>query len=93
MTAEDDRLSKLESDVRILKDKDEIWRLISRYARAMDEEIDKELAAIFTDDVTFETKPWLHRNSLQCVCNTRARHLLAREQSTQKRTPASFLTN
>ena len=58
MTAEDDRLSKLESDVRILKDKDEIWRLISRYARAMDEEIDKELAAIFTDDVAFETKPW-----------------------------------
>ena len=57
MTAEDDRLSKLESDVRILKDKDEIWRLISRYARAMDEEIDKELAAIFTDDVAFETKP------------------------------------
>ena len=57
MTAENDRLSKLESDVRILKDKDEIWRLISRYARAMDEEIDKELAAIFTDDVAFETKP------------------------------------
>ena len=57
MTAED-RLSKLEADVRVLKDKDEIWRLISRYARAMDEEIDDELAAIFTDDVAFETKPW-----------------------------------
>ncbi len=57
MTAED-RLTKLEAEVRVLKDKDEIWRLISRYARAMDEEIDDELAAIFTDDVAFETKPW-----------------------------------
>ena len=57
MTAEN-RLTKLEAEVRVLKDKDEIWRLISRYARAMDEEIDDELAAIFTDDVAFETKPW-----------------------------------
>ena len=57
MTAED-RLTKLEAEVRVLKDKDEIWRLISRYARAMDEGIDDELAAIFTDDVAFETKPW-----------------------------------
>ena len=57
MTTED-RLTKLEAEVRVLKDKDEIWRLISRYARAMDEEIDDELAAIFTDDVAFETKPW-----------------------------------
>jgi hypothetical protein len=54
----EERLEKLESDIRILKDKDEIWRLISRYARAMDEEIDDELAAIFTDDVGFETVPW-----------------------------------
>ena len=55
---DEDRLAKLEADIRVLKDKDEIWRLISRYARAMDEEIDDELAAIFTEDVAFETKPW-----------------------------------
>jgi len=54
----EERLEQLESDIRILKDKDEIWRLISRYARAMDEEIDDELVAIFTDDVAFETVPW-----------------------------------
>ena len=52
------RLEELESDIRVLKDKDEIWRLISRYARAIDEEIDDELAAIFTEDVGFETIPW-----------------------------------
>lgn len=52
------RLSTLESEVRILKDKDEIWRLISRYAQALDEERDEELAALFTADAAFETVPW-----------------------------------
>ncbi len=52
------RLDKLEADIRTLTDKDEIWRLITRYARAVDEEIDDELAAIFTDDVVFQTLPW-----------------------------------
>ncbi len=52
------RIEQLETDLRVLKDKDEIWRLITRYARALDEEIDDELAAIFTDDVAFETVPW-----------------------------------
>lgn len=54
----DARLDQLEADIRVLKDKDEIWQLISRYAQAMDEELDDELAAIFTDDVAFETVPW-----------------------------------
>ena len=54
----DERLAQIEAEVKILKDKDEIWRLISRYARAIDEEIDDELTAIFAEDVAFETKPW-----------------------------------
>ena len=52
------RLDRLEAGLRVLNDKDEIWRLIARYARAVDEEDDAELAAIFTDDVVFETIPW-----------------------------------
>lgn len=52
------RLDKLETEIRVLTDKEEIRRLISRYARAVDEERDTELAAIFTDDVVFETIPW-----------------------------------
>ena len=52
------RLDRLEFDLRTLTDKDAIWRLITRYARAVDEERDDELAAIFTDDVVFETIPW-----------------------------------
>ena len=31
------RLEKLEANVRVLNDKDEIWRMITRYARAVDE--------------------------------------------------------
>ena len=46
----DERLAQIEAEVQILKDKDEIWRLISRYARAIDEEIDDELTAIFAED-------------------------------------------
>ena len=52
------RLEKLEANVRVLNDKDEIWRMITRYARAVDEEIDSELSAIFTDDVVSQTIPW-----------------------------------
>ena len=52
------RLETLEAHIGTLNDKDEIWRLITRYARALDEEIDHELAAIFTEDVVFETIPW-----------------------------------
>lgn len=52
------RLEKLEANVRALNDKDEIWRMITRYARAVDEEIDSELSAIFTDDVISQTIPW-----------------------------------
>lgn len=52
------RLEKLEADVRVLNDKDEIWRMITRYARAVDEEIDSELSAIFADDVISQTIPW-----------------------------------
>ena len=52
------RLEQLEADIRTLADKDEIWRLITRYARAVDEEHDDDLAALFTDDVVFQTIPW-----------------------------------
>ncbi|MCB1739894.1 MAG: nuclear transport factor 2 family protein [Gammaproteobacteria bacterium] len=52
------RLERIESALRALTDKDEIWRLITRYARAVDEEDDADLAAIFSDDVLFQTIPW-----------------------------------
>lgn len=52
------RLERLEAAQRKLIDKDELWRLITRYARAVDEEIDAEQSAIFSDDVFMETRPW-----------------------------------
>jgi ketosteroid isomerase-like protein len=52
------RLEKLESELRCMGDRDEIWRLITRYARAVDEEIDSELSAIFTPDAISQTIPW-----------------------------------
>lgn len=52
------RLEQLESVQRALTDKDEIQRLISRYSRAIDEDIESEQSAIFSDDVVSETRPW-----------------------------------
>jgi ketosteroid isomerase-like protein len=54
----EDRLETLEAGLKTLTAKDEIWQLIARYARAVDEEIDAELAAIFTEDTVFQTIPW-----------------------------------
>ncbi len=54
----EERLESLESGLWTLTAKDGIWRLIARYARAVDEEIDDELAAIFTEDTVFQTIPW-----------------------------------
>ena len=52
------RLARLEAQTRTLTSKDAIWRLMARYARAVDEEDDEDLAAIFTTDATCETVPW-----------------------------------
>jgi 3-phenylpropionate/cinnamic acid dioxygenase small subunit len=52
------RIAQLEAAQRKLTDKDELWRLITRYARAVDEEIDAEQSAIFSQDAIMETRPW-----------------------------------
>ena len=51
-------LAALQAKVAALEARDEMWRLMARYARAVDEEDDEELAAIFTADATCETVPW-----------------------------------
>lgn len=56
--AEQSGLAELGARVEALEAKDAIWRLMARYAKAVDEEDDEELAAIFTGDATCETVPW-----------------------------------
>lgn len=55
---QDSRLQKLEEDVRRLSARESIWQLMARYAKAVDEEDDQELNAIFSEDATCETVPW-----------------------------------
>ncbi|MFT6583479.1 MAG: nuclear transport factor 2 family protein [Alphaproteobacteria bacterium] len=52
------RLDRLESVQRQIIDREEIRRLISRYSRAIDEDIKSEQSAIFSEDVVSETRPW-----------------------------------
>ena len=52
------RLQALESGLKRLADREAIWDLMARYARALDEEDDEDLAAIYAPDATLETVPW-----------------------------------
>ncbi|NKC11272.1 MAG: hypothetical protein GKR94_03405 [Gammaproteobacteria bacterium] len=52
------RMERLAEQLRTLTDKNACWRLMTRYARAVDEELDEELAAIYTEDATCQTVPW-----------------------------------
>jgi ketosteroid isomerase-like protein len=52
------RLERLEAGLRKVSDREAMWTLMSRYARAMDEELDAELGAIYTEDATCQTVPW-----------------------------------
>lgn len=57
MTLEE-RLERLEAEQRVIKAKQDIWHLMTRYARAVDENDTAELNDIFTDDVTSQSVPW-----------------------------------
>ena len=52
------RLQSLESGLKRLSDREAIWDLMARYARALDEEDNEDLAAIYAPDATLETVPW-----------------------------------
>jgi hypothetical protein len=53
------RIAALEAGLRSIADRDEIDRLITRYARAFDEDIDAEIGAILTGDAVLEIEPWI----------------------------------
>ena len=55
------RLATLERQQALLQARHDIWQIITRYARGIDEQRDEELAAIFTDDVVLQTQPWTQR--------------------------------
>lgn len=61
----EERLEKLEAAQRQSADRAEIWKLIAHYARGLDEENDEELAAVFTEDVISESKPWAKGRQIQ----------------------------
>lgn len=54
----EERLARLEEQTRIQADREAMWRLMARYAKATDEEDDVDLAAVFAPDATCETVPW-----------------------------------
>lgn len=56
--ANESRLAAIEAQLEELHARHAIWDLMARYARAMDEEDNVELAAIYTPDATCETVPW-----------------------------------
>ncbi|MBM3223637.1 MAG: nuclear transport factor 2 family protein [Candidatus Tectomicrobia bacterium] len=55
------RLAALEQQQALIQARQDILQTIARYARGIDEQLDAELAAIFTDDVVLQTKPWTQR--------------------------------
>jgi hypothetical protein len=48
----------IEDRIAVLEARDAVDRLITRYARAVDENIDTELNAIFAEDAVLEILPW-----------------------------------
>lgn len=57
----DTRLRVLEQQFFRLQARDEIWHVITRYARGIDEQRFDELEDIFTADVVSQTHPWGQR--------------------------------
>ena len=55
------RLATLERQQALFQARHDLWQTITRYARGIDEQRDKELAEIFTDDVVLQTQPWTQR--------------------------------
>ena len=51
-------IERLTEQVEALQARAAIWELMARYARAVDEEDDTELNAIYTEDASCETVPW-----------------------------------
>ena len=52
------RIARVEQQLRTSRDREAVWQLMARYAKAVDEEDDVALAAIVSEDVTCETVPW-----------------------------------
>jgi 3-phenylpropionate/cinnamic acid dioxygenase small subunit len=52
------RLAALERQQNLIQARQDLWLTIARYARGIDEQREEELAAILTDDVVFQTRPW-----------------------------------
>ena len=57
MTLEE-RLEKLEASHRVLQAKEDIRHLITRYARAIDENVETDIVDIFTEDASSQSLPW-----------------------------------
>ncbi len=57
----EERVAALEAGRRAVADREEIDRLITRYARAIDEDIEAEIAAILTADSELVIEPWVDR--------------------------------
>ena len=55
------RLAPLERQQTLFQARHDLWQTITRDARGIDEQRDKELAASFTDDVVRQTQPWTQR--------------------------------
>jgi len=52
------RLAALEQQQRLIQAHQDLWQTIARYARGIDEQREDDLAAILTDDVVLQTRPW-----------------------------------
>ena len=55
------RLAALEQQQALIQARQDILHTIARYARGIDEQLDEELEAIFTDDIVLQTQPWTER--------------------------------
>jgi 3-phenylpropionate/cinnamic acid dioxygenase small subunit len=55
------RLAALEQQQELIQARQDIVHTIARYARGIDEQLDEELAEIFTEDVVLQTQPWTQR--------------------------------
>jgi hypothetical protein len=53
------RLAALERQQTLIQARQDLWHMIARYARGIDEQREDELAEILTDDVVLQTQPWL----------------------------------
>jgi hypothetical protein len=60
------RLAALERQQRLIQARQDLWQMIARYARGIDEQREEDLAAIVTDDVVLETQPWTQGPLVHC---------------------------